>query len=1075
MNTTTRHLEFKDEKSSKFWDITQAVDSVTVRYGKTGTTGQSQTKAFADAAEASKHAQKLIAEKLGKGYVEQGITTVPSAETVNDSVVEQPTTPKPKKTEAKANPVKPIKPKRPIQDPEASPESLTALLGKDDATNRLLAKHPRASAELLEKLSHSSDKATRQAVTGNPNTPPESFVRLGQQFPKEFLANPALDLLLMVNPSLLDEVPESLLIRLLKQTDCPVSLLTWASGHPQAKVQLAVAMNAKAPEQALGKLHASKHAVVLEAVQAQTSTDLEEEPESAFEQAVKDRLASLTPKELQNAWDSKDIGLAQWPLFTVRMRLEVLLGSEVWSELGLLATQFLPKSIWEELLNSVERYERTFVFDLVNSPSAVPEKAIPLLERFASDEDPAVRRAVARNPALMSDTVKRLLEDSHTAESAALNPRVPADDLCSLARSESEEIRLAVARNPSTPTEALKILLDDVSPYVREAACAHGAAPHEQAISQIAKLAELAKNEEWIKTANDFGLLATCVVANPRATEAQIRNILKWADKDDLSWEVYLDPDELLCAAGTNSSASTEFLHFLWKRKKCPSELIAKNPNVAAENLSEFICGKDNRTRISALTNPSLPAEQRTIMFDRLIGTHLSLDNNPWVFDIVSHTSAAELKACKSGQIFYFCGNDPNKSVLSKRPVGVLMALCSGPHIEASRVAKVAGSTDWLIRAAVARNLGTPPNLLKKLRSDAHPLVAALASKSLESDKTSKPQGNVESATSDSIDLVRVEVEILRRMRSERFEWTCTPIINSSAWSDRADLNDVLNWLKRFDDFDELVARFLFELEVSQRDSFWEWVASAKDDELRIRLVQHSAVPKHALIRFSSDESLGVLFALAVNPELPNDLQSKVVKAAVRAIKKGGKSFRKDYAAIAPLAVREHLVPTNDSWINDGLNGCAPQYPEWMTLDPRSPRNEAAKAIFDEARLASEDAVEQGFLDKLRSQCAEKRLSQLRHAFKKEILKSEPSVPDLPKPLTTSAVLSAVTWLDCVPISDRVAPSKSARSTDWLTRLAAAIHPSATDAILKLLSGDADPDVAAAARIRLYDNKRCAA
>lgn len=66
--------------------------------------------------------------------------------------------------------------------PTTTAASLTALLDKDDVTNRLLAKHPRASTELLEKLSHCSDKATRQNVTGNANTPPETLVRLGQQF-----------------------------------------------------------------------------------------------------------------------------------------------------------------------------------------------------------------------------------------------------------------------------------------------------------------------------------------------------------------------------------------------------------------------------------------------------------------------------------------------------------------------------------------------------------------------------------------------------------------------------------------------------------------------------------------------------------------------------------------------------------------------------------------------------------------------------------------------------------------------------------------------------------------------------
>ena len=65
MNTTTRHFEFKDEKSSKFWEITQADEIVMVRYGKTDTTGRSQTKVFHDTVFASKYAQELIIDKLG--------------------------------------------------------------------------------------------------------------------------------------------------------------------------------------------------------------------------------------------------------------------------------------------------------------------------------------------------------------------------------------------------------------------------------------------------------------------------------------------------------------------------------------------------------------------------------------------------------------------------------------------------------------------------------------------------------------------------------------------------------------------------------------------------------------------------------------------------------------------------------------------------------------------------------------------------------------------------------------------------------------------------------------------------
>ena len=69
--TQTKSFDFQDEKSSKFWEITQVQGSVTVRYGKKGTNGQSQVKEFADEAAASKHVQRLIAEKLEKGYEER--------------------------------------------------------------------------------------------------------------------------------------------------------------------------------------------------------------------------------------------------------------------------------------------------------------------------------------------------------------------------------------------------------------------------------------------------------------------------------------------------------------------------------------------------------------------------------------------------------------------------------------------------------------------------------------------------------------------------------------------------------------------------------------------------------------------------------------------------------------------------------------------------------------------------------------------------------------------------------------------------------------------------------------------
>lgn len=70
--SSTRTFEFKDDKSSKFWEITQNGNSLTVRYGKSGTRGQCQEKTFQDETEAKTKEGKLIAEKLGKGYLEIG-------------------------------------------------------------------------------------------------------------------------------------------------------------------------------------------------------------------------------------------------------------------------------------------------------------------------------------------------------------------------------------------------------------------------------------------------------------------------------------------------------------------------------------------------------------------------------------------------------------------------------------------------------------------------------------------------------------------------------------------------------------------------------------------------------------------------------------------------------------------------------------------------------------------------------------------------------------------------------------------------------------------------------------------
>ena len=63
-----QHFHFNDGNSNKFWKIRLDGDSFTVHFGRVGTAGQIQTKKFATDAEAEKEHNKLIAEKVKKGY-----------------------------------------------------------------------------------------------------------------------------------------------------------------------------------------------------------------------------------------------------------------------------------------------------------------------------------------------------------------------------------------------------------------------------------------------------------------------------------------------------------------------------------------------------------------------------------------------------------------------------------------------------------------------------------------------------------------------------------------------------------------------------------------------------------------------------------------------------------------------------------------------------------------------------------------------------------------------------------------------------------------------------------------------
>lgn len=72
-----RYFEFVGEdpgrgvsSSEKFWEITIEDSTLTIRFGKIGGKGQTTVKEFASPEDVDAEAERLIASKVKKGYVE---------------------------------------------------------------------------------------------------------------------------------------------------------------------------------------------------------------------------------------------------------------------------------------------------------------------------------------------------------------------------------------------------------------------------------------------------------------------------------------------------------------------------------------------------------------------------------------------------------------------------------------------------------------------------------------------------------------------------------------------------------------------------------------------------------------------------------------------------------------------------------------------------------------------------------------------------------------------------------------------------------------------------------------------
>jgi hypothetical protein len=112
----------------------------------------------------------------------------------------------------------------------------------------------RTAPERLRALAEDECPRVRQAVAANPNAPRDVLFDLASEFPRAFVDNAALPLMLLENPRFIHDMPEDSLCALLELEDVPPEFLDLGARHRSWNVKRMVAAHGQTPGDLLVRL-----------------------------------------------------------------------------------------------------------------------------------------------------------------------------------------------------------------------------------------------------------------------------------------------------------------------------------------------------------------------------------------------------------------------------------------------------------------------------------------------------------------------------------------------------------------------------------------------------------------------------------------------------------------------------------------------------------------------------------------------------------------------------------------------------------------------------------------------------
>ena len=301
---------------------------------------------------------------------------------------------------------------------------------------RQQAQDENTAPEILAKLATSKDKLTRQYVAGNPNTPSETLLSLGAEFPRELLNNPIFDLLLLENPNLISEIPITTLRSLIKQDNVPESFIVeCAERESDEETLLGMTMNPKTSRNVLNKLIQSKFPEVAEA--AKLHINWSGEITEGWRKLAEEKIKAIRPLYSGAATRIKHLQHEQPYLSKL-------------AKFG-----WIPDFL---ILHWNKYWNKLAIFKSIANSTYTP---VTVLSELGKSENSLIKEIVAKNPNTPVLTLENLAKDNTKQD------KLRDKSLCS--------IKVNLSMNPNSSSTVLQQLIqyDNFSLTIRKAIAEH--------------------------------------------------------------------------------------------------------------------------------------------------------------------------------------------------------------------------------------------------------------------------------------------------------------------------------------------------------------------------------------------------------------------------------------------------------------------------------------------------------------------------------------------------------------------------------------------------------------------------